>query len=160
MVRDRRRRRHRDRQRRYFVHATGKPGVWLVRSVTNEDQWYATTLASCTCASHLNRGHCKHQTAVLVLLLADALPGGHRPPPPRFPPGNGPALAPIAHRLGMTACAGRCSPPCAPATGAACPATSAFDKLSLLLSREITSVHDLTDDEARHVIAALRTLGN
>lgn len=53
-----------------LTYATDRPGTWLVRSVTDKTRWYVTTLTSCTCPSHVHRGHCKHQTAVLVRILA------------------------------------------------------------------------------------------
>jgi uncharacterized Zn finger protein len=52
-----------------LVHVTDIPGTYLVRSVTDESRYYITTLTSCTCPSHVHRGHCKHQTAVLVRTL-------------------------------------------------------------------------------------------
>jgi hypothetical protein len=51
------------------IYATDLPGTYLVRSVTDESRYYVTTLTSCTCLSHTRRGHCKHRTAILVLIL-------------------------------------------------------------------------------------------
>jgi hypothetical protein len=53
-----------------LIHVTDIPGTYLVRSVTDENRFYVTTLNSCTCDSQVNRGHCKHRSAILVRILA------------------------------------------------------------------------------------------